>query len=77
MSAFSEMLFNEMNENNMSVMRVAACANISRSIVTKIVNGQKTPTHDELAAIISVIPISKAKKYLLMHLTYQECFDFK
>lgn len=66
MSAFSDMLFNEMNENNMSVMRVAACANISRSIVTKIVNGQKTPTHDELAAIISVIPISKAKKYLLM-----------
>ena len=66
MSAFSEMLLNEMNENNMSVMRVSACANISRSIVTKIVNGQKIPTLDELTAIMNVIPISKAKKYSLM-----------
>ncbi len=66
MSAFSEMLFNEMNENDMSVMRVSACANISRSVVTKIVNGQKLPTLDELVAIMDVMPLSMAKKYSLM-----------
>ena len=57
MSAFSEILSNEISENDMSVMRIAACANISRSIVTKIVNGQKIPTLDELNAIMDVIPI--------------------
>ncbi len=66
MSAFSEILSNEISENDMSVMRIAACANISRSIVTKIVNGQKIPTLDELNAIMDVIPISKAKKCSLM-----------
>lgn len=66
MSAFSEMLSNEISENDMSVMRIAACANISRSTVTKIVSGQKVPTLDELVAIMSVMPLSKAKRCSLM-----------
>ena len=66
MSAFSEMLSNEISESNMSVMRISACANISRSIVTKIVNGQKIPTLDELDAIMAVMPLSKAKRNFLM-----------
>lgn len=66
MSAFSEMLSCEIKRHDISAMRISACTGISRANVTKILNGQKIPTHHELSLILSILPITQALSSTIM-----------
>ncbi len=66
MSAFSEMLQNEIDSNGLSAMRISACTNISRPTVAKILSGQRLPTMDELVSIMALMPLSISRRASLM-----------
>ncbi len=65
MSAFSEMLSCEIKQNDVSGMRISACTGISRANVSKILTGQKIPTHSELSLILSILPITQSKAHTI------------
>ena len=66
MSAFSELLSEEMRVNDISAMKISALTKISRSTITKFLSGQKLPSQEELSRIVSFIPITLEDQHRLM-----------
>lgn len=66
MSAFSELLSEEIKLHDISAMKISVLTGISRSSITKILSGQKVPTQSELSSIISLMPLPLSSMHRLM-----------